>query len=202
MRHYFRHMGHFVNQGAEWRPTGARINESWRGINNANAPSNKGGCMPISDICSPGLVTVQKGASIQFVAALMKRLHVGTVIVVESETHPNKPIGIITDRDIVLKAVAENLNLSQLHVGDIMSQNLAMIEKEKGVYDAIKIMRKRGVRRLLVVDGDQRLCGILSSDDLLQMLGDEMSEIGSLFQSQSRNEEKYYPESEKASFYS
>lgn len=153
--------------------------------------------MPISDLCSEKLVTIEKGATLQFAASQMKKQHVGSVVVIESEGKSERPIGVLTDRDIVLKAVAENLDMNTARVGDVMSRNPITMNKDAGVYEAVKVMQQRGVRRLLVVDEAKHLCGLLSADDLVEMIGDEMSRIGSLFETQRRDEKRYHPESDQ-----
>lgn len=145
--------------------------------------------MPILDLCDGKKISVQKGTSLQKAAAVMQDKHIGSVVVVDPKAH-DKPIGILTDRDIVLKAAAKDASMSKTLVEEIMSTHLVKIAHDAGLNDAIKLMQDKAVRRILVVDREDRLCGVLSSDDLIQLVGQELNRIGDLYQRQARNEEK------------
>ncbi len=140
--------------------------------------------MPISDLCSKEMVTVDSNQSLQKAAKLMKKKHVGTLIVTQGES----PVGIITDRDIVLKVVAEGKSVDECKVEEAMTDKLVTAPKDCSVYDAIRLMEKKKVRRLVVVDKSERLCGVLSTDDLVQMLSEEMAGIGRLYEKQIQTE--------------
>jgi CBS domain-containing protein len=121
--------------------------------------------MPISDLCSKNLVFVERGASLQYAAQLMKKHHVGGIVVVESNGK-NKPVGILTDRDIVLSIVAENLPLNT-KVQGVMSTDIVKVTKGKGIAEVVDQMESKGVRRMIVVDEAGNACGLVSSDDIL-----------------------------------
>jgi CBS domain-containing protein len=139
--------------------------------------------MPIQDLSSKLVVTVDKNDTVADAARKMKDQHVGAVLVVER----HKIVGILTDRDIVLKAVAENRPLST-RVFEIMSQDVLHVPKGTGVAEVIDKMAKREVRRAVVVDKEHRPCGIISTDDLIQLLGSELHSLGKLVGSQLSNE--------------
>lgn len=148
--------------------------------------------MPISDLCTERAVTVGEDASLQAVANLMKDHHIGSVVVT-GDDGAGRPVGIITDRDIVIRGIADKLNLERTKARELMSSDLVTVEREQGLYETLRVMKQRGVRRVLVVDRQGALCGIASADDLVQMLGEEMSAIGELFQMQAVREEKERP---------
>lgn len=140
--------------------------------------------MPISDLCSRNPVTIQSKESLREAADLMKKKHVGTIIVTEGD----RPVGVVTDRDLVIKVIAEGKSIDSCLVKDVMTSKLVSAKKGIGVYEAIELMQKNGVRRLIVVDESDKLCGLISTDDLVQMLGQEITGIGKLYQSQVKNE--------------
>ncbi len=137
--------------------------------------SIKGVVMTIGELCNRDTFIVQKEENIVEAAKLMRVFNVGDLIVVSFSKKGNTPIGIVTDRDIVVKAVAENADTQSVTVADIMSDKLVTAKEEDGVYESIENMRRHGVRRLPVVDKDGYLAGILSVDDLLEFLGEEVN---------------------------
>ncbi|HSR08302.1 MAG TPA: CBS domain-containing protein [Bryobacteraceae bacterium] len=137
--------------------------------------------MPIGDVCVRDVVVATKDATIQQAAMLMRRHHVGDLVVVEERADGRKiPVGIVTDRDIVVSVVAPTLNAAVYTVGDLAIRELVTLKEDQGVFEAIQQMRVSGVRRMPVVDGAGGLVGIISVDDLVQLLSEEMSELAKL----------------------
>jgi CBS domain-containing protein len=99
----------------------------------------------------------------------MQEHNVGTVVIVEDR----RPVGIITDRDLALALGARDVS-PQAQVQKVMTRHVLAIPEDTGIYTATKFMRERGVRRLPVVDGEDRLVGIVTLDDLLHFLGREL----------------------------
>lgn len=145
--------------------------------------------MPISDFCSGEIVTIHAEASVRAAAEVMRQNRVGCLAVLEGDAAGQRPIGMVTDRDIVLKAVAENQALETTSVRAIMSPDPITIDKDAGVFDAIKLMEANSVRRLIVTDAAGEAVSFLSADDFVRILGDEISRIGDLFLRQARLEE-------------
>ena len=129
--------------------------------------------MNLIDVCSSELITVPDSATIIEVAWLMREKHVGAVVVM-ADTLPRRPIGIVTDRDLVIKVMAFADRRSFVSVDQVMSNNLAVLPGTTGIHEAIELMSERGVRRLVVVgeNGDPK--GIVSFDDLLLVMAQEM----------------------------
>ncbi len=142
--------------------------------------------MPISDLCSKKLVCLEKGASLQYAAQLMKKHHVGGVVVV-GPNGSSRPLGMITDRDIVLGIVAENLPLST-KVQEVMSTDIVKVARGVGIAEVADQMESKGVRRVVVVDDAGNACGLVSSDDILQLVAREMNSLGRLVERQLENE--------------
>lgn len=99
-----------------------------------------------------------------------------------------KPIGIVTDRDIVIEVIAEGVSPDDLVVEDLMSAPVATVGADCGVYEALQAMRCHGVRRLPVVGRSGDLLGIVTLDDLLELFAQELSSLAKVIQSERRNE--------------
>ncbi|MFZ3229092.1 MAG: CBS domain-containing protein [Pseudobdellovibrio sp.] len=142
--------------------------------------------MPIIDLCSRELISVERNASLQFAAQLMKKHHVGGLVVVETNGF-SKPVGIITDRDIVLNVVADKLPFDT-KVGAIMSNNVVSIQAKTGIAEAVEAMERARVRRMVVVDSLGNACGLVSADDILRLIAKEINGLGNLYQKQVQDE--------------
>lgn len=143
--------------------------------------------MPIADLCSNKLISIDRKATLQQAAQMMKDHHVGGIVVVEANGQ-GKPVGILTDRDIVLNVVAENLPINT-PVQEVMSKNIVKVAKWDGIAEVVEQMESSGVRRMIVVDESGRACGLVSADDILQLVSQELSGLGSLISKQVENEE-------------
>ena len=144
--------------------------------------------MPVSEICNREVVIVQPDMTVHEAAKLMRQHHVGTVVIVEDRKGVNVPVGIVTDRDLVVEVMAPDLVQTVITVGDIMVQKLAVVQENTSVYEAIQYMRGEGVRRLPVVDGKGGLIGILTLDDLLELLAEELHELSKLVKQEQKKE--------------
>lgn len=133
--------------------------------------------MPIGEFCNREVVFASRKTSIPEAAKLMRQHHVGDLVVVAMIDGKQVPVGMVTDRDIVIEIVSKSLDCKDFAVGDIMSPNLVTVQKDEGVFEAIRLMRSKGVRRIPVVDKKGALLGILSADDLLDLLAEEMTEL-------------------------
>ena len=136
--------------------------------------------MLVADVCNREVVIADPNLSVLEGAKLMRQHHVGTLVVVEPSDEGTTPIGIVTDRDIVLKVLGEGLKVDDVPLGDVMSQTLHQINEGAGLYDAYTIMRSKGVRRLPVVGADNGLVGILSADDLIEIIAEQINELVAL----------------------
>lgn len=133
--------------------------------------------MAIGEICSRKVVIVKRKDSIFEAASLMRRYHVGNVVVVEDTKGQAIPVGILTDRDIVIELIAKNVPLDMVFVEDVMSSGLVVVREDRGIWDSIQCMRANGVRRIVVVNDAGGLVGILSVDDLFELLSSELSDL-------------------------
>lgn len=144
--------------------------------------------MPISEVCNREVIIVQPGDSVLEAALLMRQHHVGDVIVVEDRDGIRIPIGIVTDRDLVVEIMAPQLDPAAITVGDIMAPDLVTVKEYAGLYEAIELMHSRGVRRLPVVDVSGGLAGILTLDDLVELLAEEMAALAKLVKHEQKKE--------------
>lgn len=134
--------------------------------------------MRIGQICMRSVVTCTPRASALEVAQLMRERHVGDVVIVETVDEVQRPVGIVTDRDLVVRVVAVGLEPESLQVGDLVARDLVTVDESEFVYDAIWRMRSQGVRRLPIVDGRTgRLVGIVTADDVTQFLAAELTDV-------------------------
>ena len=145
--------------------------------------------MRIGEICTSNTICCTRDETVQGAAMLMRRHHVGDLVVVDKDGGGEVPVGILTDRDIVMAVIAPGLDPASLLAGDVMSDDLLTANESDDVVDTIGHMRLRGIRRVPVVDANGNLSGIVCADDLLEFLVEEMSElsrIGSWQQSHER----------------
>jgi CBS domain-containing protein len=132
----------------------------------------------IGELCNREVVIAAPETTVAAAAKLMRHHHVGSIVVVDDvDGGLRMPVGILTDRDIVLEVCATELDPSAITVGDIMSRELVTTGEDEGVLETMQIMRYRGVRRLPVIGAEGQLTGIISVDDLLDVLAEELGEL-------------------------
>jgi CBS domain-containing protein len=133
--------------------------------------------MPITECCNTDVVCCGADTPISQVAALMRKHHVGDVIVVEAKDGMKVPVGIVTDRDIVIETTALDVDANAFTAGDLMSTPVTTAGKDAGFVDVLRLMRNQKVRRLPVVTADGALYGIVTADDIIKLLGMELALI-------------------------
>ena len=133
--------------------------------------------MPISEFCNREVVFATRKTSIPEAAQLMRQYHVGDLVVVDEVGGKRVPVGIVTDRDIVIEIIAKSLDLEEFSVGDIMGPRLVSVRENEGVFETLRLMRAHGIRRIPVVNQEGGLEGIVSADDILDLLAEEMAEL-------------------------
>jgi CBS domain-containing protein len=133
--------------------------------------------MSAGEYCNREVVVIDRTESVRQAIDLMRTHHVGDVIVVEKANGSTRPLGILTDRDIVLEILAEDVDLEAVNVGDVMSYELQTVDEDTKLLDAIKVMRTKGIRRLPVVDSQANLVGILAVDDILGLIAEQLSDL-------------------------
>jgi len=135
--------------------------------------------MRIAELCTRDVVCCDRQTGVVEVAQLMRDHHVGDVIVVDRlEGGRVLPVGIVTDRDLVVQLIAKGVAADALTAGDLLTGGeLVTATDVEDVYDGVLRMRARGVRRLPVVDSSRVLVGVLTADDVTEFLAQELTEV-------------------------
>ncbi|HEX6004923.1 MAG TPA: CBS domain-containing protein [Burkholderiales bacterium] len=144
--------------------------------------------MSIGALCNREVVCASRETTVYDAAQLMRQRHVGTLVVVDEFSVRRVPVGIVTDRDIVVEVNAVGLDPKTITLGDIMDEALVTVSEGAGLHEAMGAMRAKGVRRLPVVGKEGELVGILAVDDLLELLGDELSDVARIIAREQAHE--------------
>ncbi len=148
----------------------------------------------VSDYASHQPATVRRTDSVFEAAALMRDRHVGCVIVVDGPSTAPRPIGMLTDRDIVVGVLAQTdraLHLAK--VDDVMTLGVLEATSSDDLSDTLVAMRAKGVRRVPVVSAEGVLVGVLSFDDVLDYVHDQVSDLAALIGREQRRERRVRP---------
>jgi len=143
--------------------------------------------MNIGEVCTREVYMVNPGESLLEAAREMRRRNVGCIVVVEQLGKLVVPIGILTDRDIVRALPEHSGNLGALPVADIMTRDLLALSENDSFVDAMVRLRQRGVRRAPVVGASGDLVGIVSTDDLLGIIAEQLCSLARLVERQTRS---------------
>ena len=149
--------------------------------------------MRVGEICNREVVVIEEERSVTQAAAVMREYHVGDVVVVREQYGKQAPVGILTDRDIALGIVANGTDTESVCVGDAMSFNLTTVTEDDDLMHAIEVMREHGIRRVPVTDAEETLLGILTVDDVLDLLSEVLIDLAHLVDRQRRRETRTRP---------
>ena len=149
--------------------------------------------MPIGEICNRDVVVALSNETALEAARLMRQYHVGDVLVIEERDGKRIPVGIVTDRDLVVEVIAPELDPTFITVNDIMAPDFVTLSEHLGVYETVQFMRGKGVRRLPVVDEHGALVGIVTLDDLLALLAEELDALAKLVTHEQQKEKRSRP---------
>jgi CBS domain-containing protein len=141
--------------------------------------------MSIGKVCVRTVVTVRPEENVTAAAKRMREYNVGALVVVEGK----QPVGIVTDRDLVVRVLAAEGAPKELEVGAVMSRHLVCVPEYLPLEEAMNLMRGYEVRRLVVVNEARELVGIFALDDMLELLGEEQAAIARLLRSMRGLEE-------------
>lgn len=145
--------------------------------------------MTIGEVCTRKVIIASRDTSIYEAARLMRTYHAGDLVVTEEFGGKPTPVGIVTDRDIVVEVLAEGLAPEGLTLGEIMASQLVTVAEHDSVFEALRSLRAEGVRRAPIVDAAGALIGIVSLDDLLELIAEELVDLASLIREERRREE-------------
>ncbi|MCD6047241.1 MAG: putative signal-transduction protein with domain [Gammaproteobacteria bacterium] len=133
--------------------------------------------MPVQKIATSKTVCISENASLFEVSKKMKKYNVGAVVVVKDAEADLTPVGIITDRDIVVELVATGVDPNDVYIKEILVDDLMTVKEGSSVQEAISSMKKKGVRRVPIVNEENKVVGIVSMDDLLMLMVKELCEL-------------------------
>ena len=144
--------------------------------------------MSVGEICNREVVIIYEDSSVLEAARVMREMHVGDLVVVKEIMGENHPVGMVTDRDLVVEVLAQAVDPSMVSIKDVMTSPLDVVEVEQNTLDALKRMRYAGVRRMPVVNAHGGLVGILTADDTLSLIHDAMDDLVKLIGREIKNE--------------
>jgi CBS domain-containing protein len=149
--------------------------------------------MSVGEICNREVVIVEQGTDAREASRLMREFHVGDLVVVERRGEENIPLGVVTDRDLVIEVLAREVDPATVTVMDLVAGELVSASEEESLLDCLQRMRQKGIRRLPVVNSGGGLVGILTMDDVLDLLSEELTDVVSLIARQSSSERQRRP---------
>ena len=130
----------------------------------------------LKDFATSVVAVVEPETAALVVAQLMRKHHIGALVVVDAQVK-TKPVGIVTDRDLVLELMAEGLDPKVFTAGDIMSVDLVLVSPEMDALEAVSLMKKHRLRRLVMADAKGSLVGIVTMEDVLELLARELADL-------------------------
>lgn len=133
--------------------------------------------MLLKEICTPEVVCCTPGTSVLAAARLMRQRHVGDLVVVDDPEGDQSPLGMVTDRDLVVEVLAQERSPASVTVREIMRQPVVIAGSDEEAARAAERMKMHGVRRVPVMGNDRRLAGIISLDDLLVQLAADANRL-------------------------
>jgi CBS domain-containing protein len=144
--------------------------------------------MGLSELCNRSVVVTPAKTSVEEASRLMREQHVGSLVVAEETARGHRPVGIVTDRDIVIEVVAAGVDPTTVTVGEIMAPELVTAREVDEPWDTIRVMRERGVRRMPVVGDDGLLVGIVTVDDLLEIIAEQLDGLAKAISAEQTRE--------------
>lgn len=133
--------------------------------------------MQVIDRCNPLVISATPQTGIAEAARLMRDYHVGCLPIVDDSVNPGVVVGMLTDRDMVVEALAQDVPLNELQVADIMSGDPETANEYDDCWETVQRMFERGIRRMPVLDSNGRLVGIFALDDALQLLSETLNRL-------------------------
>ena len=133
--------------------------------------------MTVGQICNRVVVFAFRNTPLPDAAKLMRENHIGSVVIVDESARGRIPVGMLTDRDIAIAVVAQALDPRTLTAGEVMSGELVTANEQDDMLDTLQRMRRRGVRRVPVLTVAGTLAGIVTLDDLLELVAEQLGDV-------------------------
>ncbi len=144
--------------------------------------------MRVDRVYTRKIVGTTRSTSLAEAAELMRTHHVGALLVTNDPPDESTAVGFVTDRDVVVQAVAKGLDPRDLSVGNVMTPVVGTISEKADLHEALELMRGAGVRRLVVTHGGGQVVGILSLDDVIDGIAADMSSLTALVKTEVERE--------------
>lgn len=154
--------------------------------------------MKVDRVFTRSIVGVPESCDLRDAAAMMHKYHVGALLVTGSPPGDTTVVGFVTDRDIVVQAVAMDISPREITVGDVMTPVVATIPDTADLFEALETMRGGGMRRLVVVDAENRIAGFVSLDDIVDGLAAELASVAALIKNERTREIAQFDEMKAA----
>ncbi len=136
--------------------------------------------MPIEDLARENVVSASPETQVNELARLMRDENVGSVVITVDDT----PVGIVTDRDLTTRVLVDETESTSQTAEDVMSDDLCTVDETIGFYEAARVMSENAIRRLPICNDADELVGIITADDLTELLAEETDLLGSVISAQ------------------
>ncbi|KTC93220.1 CBS domain-containing protein [Legionella cincinnatiensis] len=146
--------------------------------------------MIVGEYCNRDVVVINCNESVKNAAELMRHYHVGDLVLLEEQKNKKTPIGIVTDRDLVIEVMAAGISPESILIKDIITEPFNSIFENDNLLDALELMHSKKIRRLPVVDNDKALVGIITLDDFIEILAENMANVVDVIKLQQQKEAK------------
>lgn len=130
--------------------------------------------MTIAELCVRNVAVVNECSTLSKAIDIMSVYNTDNVVVIDGKNLSGFPVGILTDQDIVQRAMLKGFSADQVQVKDVMTRNIVACSEDDGIYETISLMQKNSVKHVPVLDEDGRLAGIISAADLIGILSEEL----------------------------
>lgn len=144
--------------------------------------------MKVGEYCKRAVVSINGNANVVEAAKSMREEHVGFLVVYRDGDELRKPVGVLTDRDLVLAVMARDIGPQSVTVQDVMTRQPLIANENDELSDMLQAMRMAGIRRVPVVDGRGALAGIIAIDDAIDVVTGLMCDIAGSIKSEQRQE--------------
>ena len=144
--------------------------------------------MNIGEFCNREVIISNREDSVFEAAKLMRKYHVGDVVVIDQRGGERVPVGILTDRDIVIELVAREVDATEVTVGEAMSNELLTVTENEQLTDLVQKMQGKAVRRVPVVNANGALIGIVTADDLIDLIAEQLASLVGMVQREQHRE--------------
>ncbi|WP_115707234.1 CBS domain-containing protein [Legionella sainthelensi] len=146
--------------------------------------------MIVGEYCDRDVVVINCNESVKNAAELMRQYHVGDLVLLEEQKNKTAPISIVTDRDLVIEVMAAGIAPESLLIKDIITEPFSSVFENDNLLDALELMHSKKIRRLPVINNDKTLVGIITLDDFIEILAENMAKVGDVIKLQQQKEAK------------